>query len=70
MPPRSSPAAPGAAMPDRGPIVCACFDVGVTAIVEAIASARATSVAEIGALLARRHQLRLVPPRARRAARP
>ena len=42
---------PGAAMPDRGPIVCACFDVGVTAIVEAIASARATSVAEIGALL-------------------
>ena len=42
---------PGAAMPDRGPIVCACFDVGVTAIAEAIASARATSVAEIGALL-------------------
>jgi len=42
---------PGAAMPDPGPIVCACFDVGLTAIVEVIASARATSVSEIGALL-------------------
>jgi len=42
---------PGAAAPDRGPIVCACFDVGLTAIVEAVASGRAISVAEIGATL-------------------
>ena len=38
-------------MPDRGPIVCACFDVGLNTIAEAIASGRATSVAEIGAAL-------------------
>jgi assimilatory nitrate reductase catalytic subunit len=42
---------PDIAMPDRGPIVCACFDVGSKAIVGAVVSGRAASVAEIGAAL-------------------
>ena len=37
--------------PDRGPIVCACFDVGMNTIVEAIAGARLVSVEEVGAAL-------------------
>jgi assimilatory nitrate reductase catalytic subunit len=42
---------PGTAIPDRGPIVCACFDVGLNTIAEAIATGRATTLAEIGASL-------------------
>ena len=36
---------------DRGPIVCACFEVGRNEIVEAVASGESRSVAEIGARL-------------------
>ncbi|MGE0766361.1 MAG: molybdopterin-dependent oxidoreductase [Hyphomicrobiaceae bacterium] len=39
---------PGEQGGDRGPTVCACMDVGRDEIVAAIASGRATSVAEIG----------------------
>ncbi|MCU6455487.1 molybdopterin-dependent oxidoreductase [Sphingomonas sp. A2-49] len=42
--------APGVQV-DRGPIVCACFDVGLTTIVAAIASQRLTDVAAIGGAL-------------------
>jgi assimilatory nitrate reductase catalytic subunit len=42
---------PGVAMPDCGPIVCSCYGVGLNAIVEAVASRRAASVAEIGSVL-------------------
>jgi assimilatory nitrate reductase catalytic subunit len=42
---------PGAEQPDVGPIVCVCFNVGMTTIQAAIETGRATSVAEIGALL-------------------
>ena len=42
---------PGAAMPDRGAIVCACFDVGLDTIAGAIAAGRAATVAEVGAAL-------------------
>ncbi|MEH3123588.1 MAG: molybdopterin-dependent oxidoreductase [Sphingomonas phyllosphaerae] len=42
--------APGAAV-DRGPIVCACFDVGMKTIVAAIAEQRLTDVAAIGKAL-------------------
>lgn len=42
--------APGAA-PDRGTIVCVCFDVGVKTLVAAIAEQRLVSVAAIGAAL-------------------
>jgi assimilatory nitrate reductase catalytic subunit len=42
--------APGAT-PDRGPIVCACFDVGLKTICAAIAERKLASVAEIGAAL-------------------
>jgi assimilatory nitrate reductase catalytic subunit len=38
-------------MPDRGPIVCACFDVGMNTIVEAIAADRLVTVEEVGAAL-------------------
>jgi len=44
-------ARPPGAMPDRGAIICACFDVGMRTIVAAIADQRLTSVAEIGASL-------------------
>ncbi len=36
---------------DAGPLICACFGVGLTAIREAIASGKATTVADIGAML-------------------
>ena len=49
--PRSSPAGPAPRSPTAAPIVCACFDVGLNTIAEAIASGRATSVAAIGATL-------------------
>ena len=42
--------APGVQV-DRGPIICACFDVGMTTIVTAIADQRLTDVAAIGAAL-------------------
>ena len=42
--------APGAAV-DRGPIVCACFDVGLKTIVAAIAERQLADVAAIGAAL-------------------
>src|SRR5690606_7375375 len=41
-----------APQPDRGPIVCACFDVGLNTIVEAIAGQGLTSVEAVGAALA------------------
>jgi assimilatory nitrate reductase catalytic subunit len=52
----TSPAAllagrPAQAMPDRGPIVCACFDIGLNTIVEAIGNQALTSVAMVGAAL-------------------
>ena len=37
--------------PDSGPLICACFGVGLAAIRDAIASRAATSVAEIGRAL-------------------
>ena len=42
--------APGPAV-DRGPIVCACFDVGLKSIVSAIAERQLVDVAAIGAAL-------------------
>ena len=39
--------APGMAG-DRGPIICACFDIGLTTILAAIAEQRLTDVAAIG----------------------
>ncbi len=38
-------------VPDRGAIVCACFDVGLTTIISAIAAQRLTSVAAVGTAL-------------------
>ena len=38
-------------LPDRGPIVCACFDVGMNTIVAAIAGQRLVSVDAVGAAL-------------------
>jgi assimilatory nitrate reductase catalytic subunit len=37
--------------PDRGPIVCACFDVGMNTIIAAIAGQRLVSVEAVGAAL-------------------
>ena len=42
---------PAAPLPDRGPIVCACFDVGMHTIVEAIAGQRLLSVEAVGEAL-------------------
>jgi assimilatory nitrate reductase catalytic subunit len=42
--------APGA-QPDKGAIVCACFDIGAKTIIGAISDQRLTSVAEIGVAL-------------------
>jgi len=42
---------PTALLPDRGPIVCACFDVGLKTIVEAIGSQRLIDVAAVGQAL-------------------
>jgi assimilatory nitrate reductase catalytic subunit len=43
---------PAVAAPDRGPIICVCFDVGLKTIIDAIASQRLTSVEAVGAALA------------------
>jgi assimilatory nitrate reductase catalytic subunit len=37
--------------PEKGAIVCVCFDVGMKTIVRAVAEQRLTSVAEVGAAL-------------------
>jgi assimilatory nitrate reductase catalytic subunit len=37
--------------PDRGAIVCVCFDVGMKTILRAVSEQRLTSVAEVGAAL-------------------
>ncbi len=42
---------PGNGMPDPGPVVCACFGVGVNTIVAAVAEQGLVSVEEIGAAL-------------------
>jgi assimilatory nitrate reductase catalytic subunit len=42
--------APGAA-PDRGPIVCVCFDIGMRTILSAIAEQKLTDVASVGQAL-------------------
>ena len=42
---------PSAPQPDRGEIVCVCFDVGVKTIVEAIASQSLTNVEAVGRAL-------------------
>ncbi len=42
---------PATPQPDRGPIVCVCFDVGMTSIVEAIARQALTSVEAVGKAL-------------------
>jgi assimilatory nitrate reductase catalytic subunit len=39
---------PSSPQPERGPIVCVCFDVGLTTIVEAIATQALTSVEAVG----------------------
>ncbi|ODN70811.1 nitrate reductase [Methylobrevis pamukkalensis] len=41
----------GGAAPDKGAIVCSCFDVGVNSIVQAIVSGGAMSVADVGRAL-------------------
>ena len=42
---------PGAEMPDRGAIVCACFEVGANQIAAAVASGGCLSVADVGVVL-------------------
>jgi len=42
---------PAVPQPDRGPIVCACFDVGMNTILEAIAGQSLLSVEAVGAAL-------------------
>ncbi|MGN6358124.1 MAG: molybdopterin-dependent oxidoreductase [Novosphingobium sp.] len=42
---------PATPAPDRGPIVCVCFDVGMKTIVEAIGSQALTTVEAVGAAL-------------------
>ena len=42
---------PAKPAPDRGPIVCVCFDVGMKTIISAIASESLTTVEEVGASL-------------------
>jgi assimilatory nitrate reductase catalytic subunit len=37
--------------PDRGPIICVCFDIGLRTILDCIAAKSLTSVAEVGAAL-------------------
>jgi len=44
-------ARPAAPQPDRGPVVCVCFDVGMKTIVAAIAGQALTSVEAVGAAL-------------------
>jgi assimilatory nitrate reductase catalytic subunit len=42
---------PAVPLPDRGPIVCVCFDVGLNTIVEAVATQGLVSVEAVGAAL-------------------
>jgi assimilatory nitrate reductase catalytic subunit len=42
---------PGEKTKDRGPIVCACFEVGRNEIMEAVTRNGATTVAAVGACL-------------------
>ena len=42
---------PAAPQPDRGPIICACFDVGLNSLVAAIRGQHLTDVAAVGAAL-------------------
>jgi assimilatory nitrate reductase catalytic subunit len=42
---------PATPAPDRGPIVCVCFDVGMNSILDAIATQALTSVEAVGAAL-------------------
>ena len=42
---------PAVAQPDRGPILCVCFDVGMKTILAAIGEQRLTSVEEVGAAI-------------------
>jgi assimilatory nitrate reductase catalytic subunit len=42
---------PGAATPDRGPTVCACFDVGLNQIVAAVTTGGCASVEAVGSAL-------------------
>jgi assimilatory nitrate reductase catalytic subunit len=42
---------PAQARPDRGPIVCVCFDVGLNSILSAISEQRLVSVEEVGVAL-------------------
>jgi len=42
---------PAAPLPDRGPIVCACFDVGLKTILEAISVQQMVTVEAVGAAL-------------------
>jgi assimilatory nitrate reductase catalytic subunit len=42
---------PAAGSPDRGPILCVCFDVGMKTIINAISEQCLASVAEVGAAL-------------------
>ena len=42
---------PAAPQPDRGPIVCVCFDVGMKTILEAIGSQGLMSVEAVGKAL-------------------
>jgi assimilatory nitrate reductase catalytic subunit len=42
---------PAVARPDRGPILCVCFDIGMKTIISAIADQRLTSVADVGTAL-------------------
>ena len=39
---------PSTPVPDRGAIICVCFDIGMTTIVDAIATQRLTSVEAVG----------------------
>jgi assimilatory nitrate reductase catalytic subunit len=41
---------PGADMPDRGAIVCACMNVGANTIINAVARSGCTSVESVSAL--------------------
>ena len=42
---------PAVAQPDRGPIICVCFDIGMKTILAAIGDQRLSSVAEVGTVL-------------------
>jgi assimilatory nitrate reductase catalytic subunit len=42
---------PATPAPDRGPVICVCFDVGLNTIIDAIASQSLTSVEAVGAAI-------------------